>query len=288
MISKNDFAVFILTNRRADRVFTIKTLRKYGYTGRIVLILDDQDPTIEQYRKNYPNDEIYIFNKIEAINQTDTADNTNNPKAVVYARNMCHQIAKELKIDTFLVLDDDYTTFDFKSDSNDCYKSHVKVKNLDAIFNIFIDFLNETPTKSIAFAQGGDFIGGFGNRFGEKISLQRKCMNSFFCKTDRTFKFYGLINEDVNCYVLNGSRGDIYFTSTHISLEQIQTQKNDGGLTTIYLEQGTYVKSFYSVIYHPSSVIVKDMGLTNRRLHHLIDADLTYPKILNEKWSKNG
>jgi hypothetical protein len=281
-----NFAVFILTHGRADNCVTVKTLRKCGYTGKIILILDNTDKSIERYRSNYPDCEIYVFDKEHAINITDSADNTRNPKAVVYARNMCHDIAEELGYEYFLELDDDYSTFDFKSDNNNNYISHKKIKNLDKIISIFLEFLGNTTTTTIAFSQGGDFIGGYGNKFGSKISLQRKCMNSFFCKTDRKFQFYGLINEDVNAYVLDGSRGNIFFTSTHISLEQVQTQKNSGGLTTIYLELGTYVKSFYSVIYHPSSVVVKDMGLENRRLHHSIDAELTYPKILHETYKK--
>lgn len=282
----NSFAVFILTNRRADNVITIKTLRTYGYSGRIILIIDDQDNTLEEYKSINKDVEFYVFNKNEAIELTDSADNLKNPKAVVYARNMCHKIASDLAIDYFLELDDDYTAFDFKSSDDDIYISHKKVKNLDVLFKYFIEFLAVTTAKSISFSQGGDYIGGFGNRFGEKITLFRKCMNSFFCKTDRSFQFYGLINEDVNCYVLNGSRGELYFTSTHISLEQIQTQKNQGGLTDIYLEQGTYIKSFYSVMYHPSSVVVKDMGLINRRLHHSISSNLTYPKIVSEDYKK--
>lgn len=286
MMRHKNFAVLILTHRRADRVITVRTLRRQGYTGRIILVLDDTDPTRAEYAKHHPEDEIYVFNKKEAMDLTDSADNTNNPKAVVYARNMCHRIARELGLTTFLVLDDDYTTIGYRSDDEHEYIGHKSVKNLDRIFDIYVDFLISTPTTSIAFAQGGDFIGGFGNRFGEHLTLYRKCMNSFFCKTDDPFYFYGLINEDVNAYVLDGSRGRLYFTSTHISLEQKQTQSNDGGLTTIYLELGTYVKSFYSVMYHPSSVCVKDMGCTNRRLHHSIKSDLTYPKILNERYRK--
>ena len=113
-------------------------------------------------------------------------------------------------------------------------------------------------------------------------------MNSFFCKTDRPFKFYGLINEDVNMYVLNGSRGELYFTSTLVGLNQAQTQANSGGLTTIYLELGTYVKSFYSVLYHPSSVKVAEMQTTHKRLHHKVSKDLTYPKIIEERWKKKN
>jgi hypothetical protein len=275
----NNFAVLILSNKRPDRVHTIKTLRKQGYSGRIVIVLDDLDPTSEEYRKNYPNDEIYIFNKKEAMNLTDSADNTGNPKAVVYARNMCFIIASELGLEYFLELDDDYSAFSYTFDIENKFKRKI-VGNITKVFEAFIDFLRTTSIDTIAFAQGGDFIGGSGNAYAKSSMLTRKVMNSFFCKTDRPFMFYGLINEDVNMYVLNGSRGKICFTSSDIQLNQIMTQQNDGGLTTIYLELGTYVKSFYSVMYHPSSVTVRKMGNTNSRIHHSINKDFTYPKIL--------
>lgn len=282
----SSFAVLILTNNRPDRVKTVRVLRNAGYTGDIYLVLDDEDKTIPKYKSNYKDCDFYIFNKKEAMEITDSADNTQNPKAVVYARNMCFKIAKEIGLDYFLVLDDDYTSFNFRSNFNGLYVHKGIKKNLDSIFKVFCDFLENTSSKCIAMAQGGDYIGGHGNIFGKKEMLQRKVMNSFFCKTDRPFQFYGLINEDATMYVLNGSRGELYFTTTGMALEQTPTQENDGGLTTIYLQLGTYVKSFYTVLYHPSSVVVKDMGHSSRRLHHSINKELTYPKILSEKHRK--
>jgi hypothetical protein len=280
----NNFAVLILTNNRPEKVITIKNLRDQGYTGRIVLVLDDQDKTLNQYKSNYPNDEFYVFNKQEAMNLTDSADNTNNPKAVVYARNMCFKIASDLGLEYFLELDDDYTGFRYTSNSSDIWERK-KIKSLDKVFQAFVEFLSNTNIQTIAFAQGGDFIGGHMSMFGD-IKLKRKAMNSFFCKTDRPFMFYGLINEDVNMYVVDGSRGKICFTASHVQLDQIQTQANSGGLTTIYLELGTYVKSFYSVMYHPSSVVVKEMGTSHKRIHHSIKSELTYPKIISESYKK--
>jgi len=281
-MKNSSFGVFILTNNRASNVRTVRALREQGYNGRIVLVLDDMDKSSSEYEVNYKDCEIYIFNKKEAMAFTDTADNTDNPNAVVYARNVCHRIAKELSLEYFLVLDDDYQYFEFRADDKYRYVTDKNPKNLNSIFDSHVDFLKSTPTKSIAFSQTGDFIGGVGGGLGSKVTLARKCMNSFFCKTDRPFQFYGLINEDVNCYTLNGSRGDLYFTNTHFSLKQCETQQNSGGLTTIYLELGTYVKSFYSVMYHPSSITVTGMGNSAMRLHHRVSKDLTYPKIIRE------
>ena len=40
---RSDFAAFILTHGRAGSVITDKTLRKCGYTGPIVYVIDNED-----------------------------------------------------------------------------------------------------------------------------------------------------------------------------------------------------------------------------------------------------
>jgi hypothetical protein len=113
-------------------------------------------------------------------------------------------------------------------------------------------------------------------------------MNSFFCDVDKPFKFMGRINEDVNLYAENGRRGELFITVPRIRLEQKQTQANDGGLTDIYLDLGTYVKSFYSVMYAPSCVKIAEMGVTARRLHHRLSWKNTCPLIIPEEYKKHG
>jgi hypothetical protein len=111
-------------------------------------------------------------------------------------------------------------------------------------------------------------------------------MNVYFCNTEKPIEFYGSINEDVNAYVHNGSVGKVYFTTNMLSIVQGQTQGNAGGLTDIYLELGTYVKSFYSVIIQPSCVKVAVMGTKFKRLHHSVAWDHAVPVIISEKYRK--
>ena len=66
------------------------------------------------------------------------------------------------------------------------------------------------------------------------------------------------------------------------SIVQKETQSNAGGLTDIYLELGTYVKSFYSVIAAPSCVKVALMGDKQMRLHHAVTWKNAVPKIIRE------
>lgn len=271
-----DFAVFILTHGRPDTVITDKTIRRNGYTGNIFYIVDNEDKTVNKYIKNYGQEFVKIFNKKEMADLVDEGNNFDNRKVIIHARNACFNIAKDLGLTYFVQFDDDYTSF--------CYRYDIgakTIKNIDSVFNSMLEFYKNTNIKTICFSQGGDHIGGFNG-----IKLKRKAMNSFFCSTLRPFQFVGSINEDVNTYVTLGSRGDIFFTFTNIQLTQKQTQTNEGGMTDEYNLYGTYVKSFHSVLMHPSGVKIYMMNTLNKRLHHKIKWDNTTPKILNYKTKK--
>jgi hypothetical protein len=146
-----------------------------------------------------------------------------------------------------------------------------------------VQFLQETPSvSSIAFSQGGDY-----NTDSSKARrVLRKAMNSFFCDSERPFKFIGKFNDDVNTYISHGATGKLFFTYCPIQLEQAQTQKNKGGITEAYKESGTYVKSFYTVMISPSSTWIELMGHSNPRLHHTHDWNKVCPKIIHEKYRR--
>jgi hypothetical protein len=76
--------------------------------------------------------------------------------------------------------------------------------------------------------------------------------------------------------------GKIILTSLMNSVTQKETQSNAGGLTEIYLELGTYVKSFYSVMYAPSCIRIAAMGAGSMRIHHEVNWKCAVPKIIRE------
>jgi hypothetical protein len=285
----DDFAVFILTHGRANNVVTYSTLRKHGYTGKIYLIVDDEDKQIDEYKSRY-GDQVFVFNKQSAIDITDSGDNFKKRNSVVYARNYSFVIAEQLGLDYFWQLDDDYNTFRFTADENRQYiTKSSSIKNLDITLAYCVEFMKSAKFDSIAFSQGGDFIGGPGSAVAKKMQegeISRKIMNSFIFKTSNPIKFMGRINEDVNLYVHDGRMGKLFATIGQLRLEQIQTQANAGGLTDIYLDMGTYIKSFYSVIYAPSCVKITEMGNKNRRLHHSVVWKNAVPKIVGEHLRK--
>lgn len=278
-MENKDFVVFILTHGRPDNVKTFNTLKKCGYTGKIILIIDNEDKTIDKYIENFGIENIKIFDKKQMADSIDEGNNFDNRKVIVHARNYCFEIAKKLNITYFLQLDDDYTQFKFRFENKLGYEA--VIKNIDKVFDSFLIFYKNTNIKSVAFSQGGDHIGGF-----SVTKLKRKCMNSFFCSTERPFKFIGSINEDVNTYTTLASRGDLFFTYTSVQLDQAMTQSQAGGMTDAYNLSGTYVKSFHSVLMHPSGVKVSMMNTSNPRLHHLIKWKNTTPMIIDNKYKK--
>lgn len=280
------YCVFILTHGRADNVITLRTLKKQGYTGEWFMVVDDQDEQKEKYLENFGNEHVCIFSKDDIEKKFDTMDLSKDRRTVVYARNACFDIAEERNFDYFLELDDDYSAFSYRFVSGKKFRSK-KIESLDVFFEKMFSFLDQSWCVSCAIAQGGDFIGGKDNPFFWK-GLARKCMNTFFCKTSKRFDFIGRINEDVNTYTTCAQRGELMFTYTKADINQQQTQKNKGGMSEIYLDSGTYLKSFYSVMCSPSCVKVATMGDKHKRMHHSIDWDFCAPKILNEKYRKKG
>lgn len=283
-----DFAAFILTNGRPDRVYTYDSLRRAGYTGPIYIIIDDLDKTAPDYIARY-RAQVKIFDKCAIAKEFDTGDNFNDMRAIAYARNAIFKIAKNLGLKYFIQLDDDYTAFAFRFNRTYDY-DYGKVTRLDNIFKSLLEFYELSGAASLAISQGGDFVGGpdGSNANLKKITLLRKCMNSFICSTDRPFSFIGRVNEDVNTYTRLASTGMLFLTTNQVSLGQRQTQTNSGGMTELYLDSGTYIKSFYSVMYQPSSVKVSLLnGQRNVRLHHSVNWRKTVPKIIRETLRKS-
>lgn len=279
-----NFCVFILTYNRSKNQKTEKTLRKIGYSGDIFFICSSDDPGLNEMRKLY-GERVIVFDK-KSI-KADKMDNFDGDKFVLYARNACFDIAEKLGYRYFVELDDDYVKFEHRFIDGEKLKAK-KVDRFNDICDYMFEFLDSSEKiKSVAFFQGGDAFGGRGTfliYFGGK----RKVMNSFFCDTKKPFKFYGRINEDATMYCLNGSRGDIYLSIPFVQLDQIQTQKQTGGLTEQYLDVGTYVKSFYTVMACPSFVKCFDMGLSGIRIHHNIKYNHAVPRIIEEKYKKTN
>ena len=282
---RDDFCALILSHGRPDKVITYRTLRTHGYTGKVFIVIDDEDEDGEEYKRIY-GDDVLVFSKDEVGRYTDQFDNFSDRRTALWARNACWDLAKQMGYRYFIQLDDDYGGWVYRRVGKGHRLSlsiaeeyHAwTIKSLDAVFDAMVTLIAATPIKTIALSQGGDHQerGGLLQRF------RRKAMNSFVCDTHKPFLFRGRINDDVNTYVSLGRVGHLFFTDQELQLSQHQTQSNTGGMTELYLASGTYVKSFYTVMAAPSCTTIGRMGTVQQRLHHRINWRKAFPLIIPE------
>lgn len=280
----NSFCVFIISHGRPDKVVTLKTLERCGYTGPLFIVCDNEDKTVAQYRSNFGADKVLVFDKMHYASLVDSCDNFQNRRTTTHARNACFDLAGEHGFEYFLVLDDDYTSFRFVEFASDGLKRKPIQRMFSRVCDSVLWLLNSSEKiASVCFMQGGDMIGGENSQAmkGFYPFRKRKAMNSFFCKTSRRFWFFSRLNEDVNTYLNEGKMGKVFLTIPEIQLNQAQTQATSGGMSDAYLVSGTYVKSFYTVMICPSfakATFQPQMG----RIHHKIAWNNAVPKILDE------
>jgi hypothetical protein len=285
---RDDFCAFILTHGRPDRVYTAGLLLRAGYTGKFYIVIDDEDQQGDEYRRVF-GDRVLVFSKDEVATYTDQFDNFTDRRAILWARNACWDLARKVGCRYFIQLDDDYTCLQYRRvgrrEGNDVDGYHGwNVLNMDKVLEAMVRFMEATPTQTIAMSQGGDHFGGAQGDI--DVKLKRKAMNTFVCDVERPIRFMGRINEDVNTYVGRGRLGELFFTYMPLQMNQKTTQSNSGGMTELYLDSGTYVKSFYTVMTAPSCVTIKPMGNTDMRLHHRISWRNAVPMIVAEKHRK--
>lgn len=284
----SDFLVIIMSHGRAEKLKTFYSLGKQGYTGEIVILVDDTDEQADRYIADFNGLDkvsVEVFNKQEIIDQSDICDNFDlGYKTGIFARNASWNVARKYGYQYFLVLDDDYSGFEYMLPNEGW---HYHIKDLDAIFGIYFEYLKNCPQiTSIAMSQAGDYIGGRNNQLYLNPYAKRKCMNSWFCDTEREFWFFGRLNGDTNTYTALGHRGKVFLQMPFNSVNQTVTQRSDGGITSLYKTLGTYVKSFYTVMITPSCSDIRLMGDKDPRLHHNIKWNNTVPKIISHTLKK--
>jgi len=291
---RDNFAVFILAHGRPERLFTVNSLKKQGYTGKYYILIDDEDTTVDGYKKLFGEEHVVVFSKTEASKKFDVMDNFPKRNTVVWARNVCNDVARSLGLKYFAEFEDDYMSFTFRVPQGDVLRAVTFKHGFDDVVEVMLDFVDEISAvqpkfRTIAWAQSGEMMGGTKGRVWRQ-KVKRKAMNTFFFKVPDDpaddVHFIGRMNDDVNAYTTDGRVGGLWFQVPFVNLNQMLTQKAKGGNTDAYLKFGTYTKSFYSVMLRPDCTKIATMGETHKRVHHNINWELAVPKIINERYKK--
>lgn len=283
-MKSKDFAVFILSHGRADTISTYRALREGGYTGRTYVVIDNEDDQEELYRQKF-GDDIIQFDKRDYLEKTDLGDLDTDRRIGVFARNFIQDEAKRLGYKFHLQLDDDIHGFGYRIVQDGKLRC-VKCNHLDEVFDGMVQMMEETPITSLSFGLSSYYIGGAENSNVQE-GMIRKTMTTFLMRADDLQYFHMRMNDDITTSLINGMRGKLYYAYMPVMVHVDLTQVQHGGMTDIYKKNGTYRKSFYSVMCCPSCVKVSAMGITGYRIHHEISWNNAVPKLLSERWCKH-
>ena len=113
MTTTRSAAVFILTHGRPDNIKTLDMLQRSGYTGKIHIVIDNEDARADEYFERY-GDMVLQFDKKAVADRIDDADTSGDRRAIIYARHAAQDMAKELGYDYMLQLDDDYADLRYR------------------------------------------------------------------------------------------------------------------------------------------------------------------------------
>lgn len=282
-MENKDFAVFILSHGRADTISTYRALRDGGYTGRTFVVIDNEDDQEDLYRQKF-GDDIIQFDKRDYLEKTDLGDLDTDRRIGVFARNFIQDEAKRLGYKFHLQLDDDVHGFTYRFAQGKVLRA-LHCSHLDEVFSGMVEYMKETPITSLSFALSAYNMGGVDGSI--KEGMTRKTMTTFLMRADDLQYFHMRMNDDITTSLINGMRGKLYYSYLPIEVEGDKTQVKAGGMTDIYQKNGTYRKSFYSVMCCPSCVKVSTMGITEYRIHHEISWNNAVPKLLSERWCKH-
>lgn len=274
---RNDFGMFILSHGRAGNVLTFDTLRRCGYTGKIFIVIDDQDEQQEDYKKEY-GDCVIVFDKREWAEKTDTIKATCDLRSVVFARNACYEIAKQLNMRYFCEFDDDLEEIRIRYLSDNKLRGK-RVEDFDSIVDCMISFMeSDNRICSLSFGLDFDYIGGKNGQYQKK--LERMCFGFYFLRVDNPVPFIGITCEDMNAALKVCDSGNIMFRVFDIMAYSPERTTNEGGNFSLYNSMTKYVRNFYPVIVCPSGIKIKP--------NHDIKkySDYIFPMIIGGRWKK--
>lgn len=274
------FAVFILSHGRAKTITTYDVMRKYGYTGDMYVVIDNEDEQENEYRKRFGKD-IIQFDKREYVLKTDLGDLDDDRRIGVLARNFIQDKAQDMGYQYHLQLDDDihgFTARYVRGPKLACYT----IRSLDDVIDGMLDYMDSVAFTALSFGLPAYYVGGVENSAWKKRMIP-KTMTTFIMRADDKRYFHMRMNDDITTCVLGNMRGKMYYSYLPCMVEVDPTQVQKGGMTEIYQDNGTYRKSFYTVMSAPSCTKISSMGVNDFRVHHEINWNNCTPKIINEK-----
>ena len=281
--------IFILSHNSPNNCITLETLNKFGYTGKWYIIIDNEDKFVTEYKEKYENN-LIIFNKQYFRRSADSGFMTKDtPGCTLTARLAVEEISKRLHLKSFVVLDDDITSFKFIELNHDKRCLHEEaIKDFDYVIEKTIDYLINAKIACISYCTQNHFIGGYTSINSGKNFEKRVVSNCLIRNTEFDNGQFMCMYEDW-CYSINSNKiGQLVFSIPNIKIlvkpqhtQKGNKQSNDGNDELYSIKD--YERNFLPILAFPNCV---KLFTYNNKLTPRMNHESNYPKIISDKFKK--
>lgn len=281
--------IFIPSYHRPHNNKTAKYFIGNGYPAeKIHVVCDSEADDIAEYEteRDLQGYQLHIFDMDEARARYDYVHRPSKARrSAGQARNMFYDIAEELGITFYIVIDDDTSHFEYRPFVK--YMRKARIEEVVKTFVMIKALMQKHHLGVFGLSQTGEM---FGADYDTKL-LRWKVMNVTFYDTRYIYRGErGVQDNDTSQFVNIYNEG--YFTASlrsGIVLSQAPSATQSGGLTDLYQECKLLNKALVTVIQFPSAIVAEKQVMNGNRLHHHINARYLIPKVMrgrrnNIKW----
>lgn len=283
------FAVFILSHSRASRVETYNTLRSAGYTGKIYIVVDDEDPQLSTYKDRFENSDDYtellVFGKQPMIDIADTVYPEKKRSSALYARNFIENMAEIFRLDTFAMMDDDITSLRFRWIEDGSVKSHTVNSTMDKVFEYYSQYIIDAEIATASFPYSMFYVSGTSG-LDKKITESRHTYQIHIRNTNFPVDWVSVINQDTITQLQTMQVGYIWWSIPYLVFDAEPMNSKSGGLKSVYDSIKDFDMAFLAVISNPSCCKVAYSSGPRSTMQIKEDKHTSYPMIVSERYMK--
>lgn len=275
------YAVFIISHNRADRVETWNTLREARYSGKLYVMIDNEDKSKVKYVNRFGIDTI-VFDKSVAVEDVDTLETSDSKSSPVFARNVVETTALELGLDAYIIMDDDIKNLRYRWVEDNKVRSLSITQNLDKVFDLYLDFMVKSDMSATSFANVMLYIGGV-NGIDSRISNNREMYQIHMRNMKYPVEWKSLVNNDTITELLCARQGYFLWSLPFVIQDSPKMNTLPGGMKKVYDSISDFKRAFFATVALPSvctPVVVKNKWVIGR------NKKAAYPKVISSRYKK--
>lgn len=275
-------AIMICTHGRPDNQLTLKTLRESGYTGSVVLVVDDEDDTVQRLEDSCTGDFIVLkFNKQYYIDHSDTGTIEDQRKCILYAKSFCEDWARAKNLDAFIIADDDITSFRYRYVEDGKLKSLPITSTMDEVIDAYYTTMLECDITATGFGFTQFYFTGIDSFSGENVQKYRVPYNFVFRNPKHRVDWMSWFGEDIITAVYYGRIGQLWTAIPYVQQEIVSLATADGGMKETYDKNSDIRLAMQNVMYLPSEL--KAYKYRNKYMASIKRGN-SFPKLVSSKY----